>query len=210
MARRKPTPLATDRAPQASLDDGSSATARQPGLQPGSGTAHLHSAPTLMLLHGPPRSPEPVPVDLSTVARSAVDAVRPKAKQKGVPLTFAVGTATPAACRDAGSLSTVLQNMLNNALQDPSGKAVDLSVSPKGDEIEVVVGRDCAESRSDLPHLWGGFRRGAGQERETGGASFAAARQLIGAQGGRVGVRVGTSGRAECWFSLPSVESKTS
>lgn len=92
-------------------------------------------------------------VDLVQVARSALEAAEPKARESGVQLELH-GPATALVCGDPDRLGQVVDNLLTNAIKfTPDGGKVDLRVAsgPAGVSLEVAdTGIGIAESEQGL------------------------------------------------------------
>ncbi len=150
--------------------------------------------------------PEAVVVDMSAAVCSAVDLAQPSFDRAG--LTVAVDVVDGRRARAAADhVPRVLGNLLQNAVRyTPRGGRV--CVEAAGDPTEVTVSvtnTGPAIPAEDVPHVWERFYRvEKSRDASRGGAGIGLAivRQLVEADGGRVGM---TSRDAEtrCWFTLP-------
>jgi signal transduction histidine kinase/ActR/RegA family two-component response regulator len=134
----------------------------------------------------------PQPVDLVSVARGALEGVRPLAAAKKVELAL---SADPMAIEpvsgDPGRLQQVIWNVVANAIKfTPEGGRIDVFIQPSVGYMEVRV-VDTGEGISPvfLPHVFERFRQadGATTRRQSGlGLGLAIVRQLVELHGGTV------------------------
>ncbi|MEP6914723.1 MAG: ATP-binding protein [Acidobacteriota bacterium] len=132
------------------------------------------------------------PVDLVTIARSALDVLRPLAATANVGLNLsATLPATALVSGDAARLQQVLWNLLANAIKfTPRGGRVDLFIDHGADYVEVrVVDTGQGITQEFLPHVFERFRQGDGAttRRHSGlGLGLSIVRQLVELHGGSV------------------------
>ncbi len=133
------------------------------------------------------------PVDVGALAAHTADKLRPLADAGGLTLLVQAppGVVAPA---DRDRLEQVLTNLIDNALKyTPPGGRVEVSVVPRGEEVEVTVsdtGRGIPPE--DLPHVFERFYRvDRSRTRGSGGTGLglAIARHIVEAHGGRISVR---------------------
>ncbi len=129
-----------------------------------------------------PRSPD-------DLLRTAADAVRARAADKGVAVEVAPTAKLPPVVADAARLGDALGNLLDNALEytDAGGRII-LSASAEGGRVTLAVadtGRGIPPEY--LPHVFERFFRVPGQSREGGtGLGLAIVREVVAAHGGVV------------------------
>jgi PAS domain S-box-containing protein len=139
------------------------------------------------------------PVDLTAVARSVVDSVRPEADTKSVAVHFTADDAliVPG---DGPRLQQVVGNLLANALKfTPAGGRIDVRLERAGDEVGLTV-RDSGDGiqAEFLPHVFDRFRQADGsltRAYEGLGVGLAIVRALVELHGGRVSVASEGAGR---------------
>ena len=135
-------------------------------------------------------------------------AVQPHADAKGISIGVApLDTAGVQA--DPGRIGQVLRNLLVNATNyTPSGGAVQVTVSPVRDGVEVSV-QDSGPGipPEDLPYLFERFYRvDKSRSRATGGVGLGLtiAKRLVEAHGGAINVRSQAGSGSTFYFTLPS------
>jgi two-component system CheB/CheR fusion protein len=134
---------------------------------------------------------EHLPLDMSEVARSAVDAMAPAFHSKGVSLT-SDGTEFPLPLfGDASRMTQVITNLLHNALRyTPEGRRVHVSCSQEGGVAKVVVsdeGRGI--DAGDLLGIFGMFtqsRQGLARTEGGLGLGLTIAERIVSSHGGRI------------------------
>jgi signal transduction histidine kinase/DNA-binding response OmpR family regulator len=147
-------------------------------------------------------------VDVASVLRDALEAVRPAAAAKGIQLEVAVDAQEPFVC-DGQRLQQVAWNLLTNAIKfsEPNGvirvrssltqRALELSVSDSGQGIDPEF----------VPYVFDAFRqaKGGSTRRHGGlGLGLAIVKQIVEAHGGTVTANSGGAGRgAEFRIVLP-------
>ncbi|HEY2772905.1 MAG TPA: ATP-binding protein [Candidatus Binatia bacterium] len=134
------------------------------------------------------------PVDVVTVIRSACEAARQSAHEKGIRLTIerrlpeAAGSAIDG---DADRLRQVFWNLVMNAVKfTPHGGRVDVGIDREPERIRVEV-RDSGEGIEPafLPHVFSGFRQADGSSRRRHGGlglGLTLVRHLVELHGGTV------------------------
>jgi len=152
---------------------------------------------------------ETSPVDLSALARDAVDDARARAPERDIDLQ-ADGPAIVAG--DASQLRQVLTNLLGNALlHTPPGTPVEVAVSAGPQEIALTVrdhGPGIPEQARE--HLFERFwRQEGGRERGRAGAGLGLAivHGMVHAHHGRIAVSETAGGGAEFVVRLPAAHS---
>lgn len=170
------------------------------------------------------------PTDLAQVIEATVSTFALVAEEKGISLDMQVAEGLPMVQADSDRLAQVLRNLLGNALRHtPAGGHIRVSgsrfqVSRDGEpetfnlepgtpgfgEWVIVAVEDSGEGipPEDLPHIFDRFwRADRSRSRETGGSGLGLtiARQLVQAQGGRIGVQSELGHGSRFWFTLPVV-----
>ena len=130
-------------------------------------------------------------VDLSSVAQTVVDSLRPAADEKGINLDVTVPAAPIVVDGDSGRLQQVFSNLLTNALKFISrGGHVRIAMSRVGSKAQVQVIDDGEGIDADfLPHIFDRFRQAEtakGQSHGGLGLGLAIVRELVHAHGGTV------------------------
>ena len=103
----------------------------------------------------------PSPVDLVEIARAAVDAALPAARQRRIELALTSEGSTAPLLADSHRLQQVAANLLSNALKftDPGGR-VDVAISGQDGRVELVVSDTGGGiSPEFLPHVFERFRQ---------------------------------------------------
>jgi PAS domain S-box-containing protein len=134
---------------------------------------------------------ESAPVDLSTVVRAAVDAVRHAANAKDIRLDVSVEPRVRPVAGDAGRLQQVVWNLLSNAVKfTPDGGHVEVSLASSGFYAEIRVRDDGQGITADFaPRLFERFsQHDASTTRHHGGLGMGLAivRHLVELHGGTV------------------------
>jgi CheY-like chemotaxis protein/two-component sensor histidine kinase len=134
---------------------------------------------------------ERAPARLAVIVEGAVDAVRPRADEKGVRLDAVVGDEMLTVFADAQRLQQVVWNLLWNAVKfTPSGGLVQVHVRAVGTRADLVVTDTGVGIDAEfLPHVFGWFRRADHDVRSPGeglGLGLALVRQLVELHGGTV------------------------
>jgi two-component system phosphate regulon sensor histidine kinase PhoR len=145
-------------------------------------------------------------VDLSTVVRDAVEAMRER-----VPESISVratGNGDAAAVGDRGRIEQVLVNLLDNAVKySPDGGEVVVSTVPSTSTVRVEV----ADEGMGIPPaeqeaVFEKFYRGDPQHRAVPsgtGLGLYVCRELVRRMGGTIGVRSEPGHGSTFWFDLP-------
>lgn len=132
-------------------------------------------------------------VDLASIVRDAVDAMRPAAEGKGVGLRANLSGDLGAASGDPARLRQVVYNLLSNAVRHtPRGGNVVVEVVRQNDDVEIAV-TDTGEGieRELLPHIFERFRQGeGGTTRRYGGLGLGLAivKHIVELHGGSISV----------------------
>lgn len=157
------------------------------------------------------------PVDLVSLAQTAVENFMPAAEAAGVKLEIcARDIAGPAVADraglvqgDADRLAQVLRNLLSNALRHtPAGGQVTVQVRQTDGQVQLqVADTGSGIPPEDLPHIFDRFYRGdKSRSRQGGGAGLglAIARQLVLAHGGQIRVESAPDQGATFTITLPA------
>ena len=148
-------------------------------------------------------------VDIAAVVKDAVQTLGPAARAKEIAIKTAVDPAAGWLTGDAERLQQIVWNLLSNAVKfTPKGGRVDLTVSRRGSEVEIVVtDTGCGISADFLPHVFERFRQeDAGTTRRHGGLGLGLAivRHLVELHGGSVMAQSDGQGRGATFrVSLP-------
>lgn len=131
------------------------------------------------------------PVDLPTVAATALDVLRPLAAARNVRLTLEAAPDVPAVNGDAGRLQQIIGNLLANAIKfTPSGGCVRVVIEVSNKQVEVrVVDTGNGISADLLPHVFERFRQAddASTQRHSGlGLGLSIVLDLVELHGGTV------------------------
>lgn len=147
------------------------------------------------------------PVALGALLRSALEAHRPLAEEKGVALDVAP-FASCAVEADEQRIYQVFSNLVGNALcHTPRGGRVTLSSEVVDGEARISVadtGRGIAAA--DLPRVFDRFWRAKGAPCGGAGLGLSIARALVEAHGGRIGAESRPGEGATFTFTLPVAE----
>ena len=153
---------------------------------------------------------DPQPGDIAALARSVVDAIRPRAEATGISVEAPAGPG-PIVEMDGARIAQALSNLIENAMQHtPESGRVGVTVGVDGGWARVAVsnaGEGIPES--ELPLVFDRFHRvDPSRARATGGAGLglAIAKQLIEAHGGRISVASVLGSGSTFTFELPIAE----
>ena len=131
------------------------------------------------------------PVDLATIAISAIDVVSPAATAKNITLLTKIDTAEPWMMGDPDRIQQVVWNLLSNAVKfTEAGGRVTLGITREGDILQLSVedtGRGI--SAEFLPQMFERFRQAdSSSSRRHGGLGLGLSlvRQLVELHGGQV------------------------
>jgi PAS domain S-box-containing protein len=110
------------------------------------------------------------PFELVELVRTAVGALEPSARERGVALHFGAEPEEIVVVGDAERIEQVVHNLVDNAIKfTPEGGRIDVAVRQRGERVELEV-RDTGEGIAPelLPTVFSRFRQGAGGPRGTG------------------------------------------
>nr|MBA2255528.1 GHKL domain-containing protein [Chloroflexota bacterium] len=169
------------------------------------------SLDTLTEVERPPAD-QPVEVDLTTLIRAAVELAQPGMRTAGIGTEVRVPQHLLAR-GDPDMLAQVLGNLLQNATRyTPSGGRVTITGERRpGDVLVSVTNTGSGIPAEDLPHLFERFYRvEKSRDAARGGAGIGLAivRQIVEADGGRVGVE-SRDGLTRFWFSVPDSRARS-
>jgi PAS domain S-box-containing protein len=119
--------------------------------------------------------------------RTAADAIRAPAEEKGVAIEVRVPPNLPHVAADASRIGTALRNLLDNAVMyTDSGGKITLSAQAGGDTVTLLVAdTGCGISAEHLPHVFEKFFRVPGRSRGGGtGLGLAIVNEVVVAHGG--------------------------
>jgi signal transduction histidine kinase len=129
------------------------------------------------------------PVPPADLLRTAADAVRPRAEDKGIEVAVAVAPDLPPVAVDFPRLEHALGNLLDNAVTyTDRGGRITLSADREGDAVVLrVADTGAGIAPEHLPHLFERFFRVPGQSRGSGtGLGLAIVREIVTAHGGSI------------------------
>lgn len=145
-------------------------------------------------------------VRLSSVIEKAVDSVRALSEQRQIAVVKP--QANKVIVGDSDRLVQVLANFLTNALNySPSGSAVEIALSEKGQTVELSVTDDgpvVGEAwRQAIFERFQGADDAPCPRRDGTGVTLSVCRAIIEGHHGTIGVRDGCSGSNMFWFAIP-------
>jgi signal transduction histidine kinase/CheY-like chemotaxis protein len=134
---------------------------------------------------------DPKPIDIAPIVSTAVEAVMPVARAKGVTIGKNIGSGALMVNGDASRLQQVVWNLLTNAVKfTPSGASVDVSLRPDDGNVVLTVSDTGQGIEKDfLPHVFERFRQADSSTTRafTGlGLGLAIVHHLVELHGGRV------------------------
>jgi signal transduction histidine kinase len=127
--------------------------------------------------------------DPKALVRSAVDAIRPRANDKGVALETELPEELPQVSADAQQIAHVLGNLLDNALTyTPAGGRITVSAATDNGVVTLAVAdTGIGIAPEYLPHVFNKFFRIPGHSAESGsGLGLAIVQEVVTAHGGSV------------------------
>ena len=138
------------------------------------------------------------PIDLLTVAETALVGVRAAAQAKDIDLQLSGNRATSIVLGDSDRMQQVLWNLFLNAVKfTPCGGRVRISVGRVGEQVHVTVSdTGCGIPAEFLPHVFQRFRQAEGSSNRVQpglGLGLTLVRQLVELHGGSV--RVESAGK---------------
>lgn len=153
------------------------------------------------------RQLEVLPATPESLLRTAADAVRPRAEDKGVELVVDAPPDLPAVAVDAARLGHALLNLLGNALTyTERGGRVTLAARSGPDGVTFSVqDTGCGIPAEHLPHVFEKFFRVPGRSRGTGtGLGLAIAHEIVIAHGGTIACDSRPGAGTTFRFTLPA------
>ena len=152
------------------------------------------------------------PVELTTIAKAAIDAIASTAKEKEISVTARFDGPRTIVAGDAHRLEQIAGNLLSNAVKfTPSGGWVEVRVHAEGPVAELTV-RDSGQGISPdfMPHVFERFRQGDGtttREHSGLGLGLAIAKNLAELHGGGIqAMSAGEGQGATFTLSLPLLD----
>ena len=143
---------------------------------------------------------EPRPVELATVVRAALDAVRPALDAKSLNLVTELDAATGPVAGDPERLQQVIWNLLTNAIKfTPRGGRIEVRLERRDSHVQVQVSDSGRGIPPDfLPRVFERFSQAEGSSSRTQpglGIGLALVRHLVELHGGTVQVASEGEGR---------------
>ena len=147
-------------------------------------------------------------VDLADLIDHAVNVFTPQAAEKKIAFSLDVARDLPTVWADSQRVEQVVGNIIDNALHYSIEKSqIKITAFPENDSVRVAI----IDEGSGLPDYEIGkifdrfYRSEKSRTRASGGAGLGLAivRQLVEAQGGRVGAENHPGGGLCVWFELP-------
>jgi signal transduction histidine kinase len=129
------------------------------------------------------------PESANSLLQAAVEAVRPRASDKGIELVVQVPPGVPPVAVDAARLGHALRNLLDNALTyTDRGGRITLAAAIDADAVVLsIADTGIGISPEHLPHVFEKFFRVPGQSRGTGtGLGLAIVHEIVTAHGGTI------------------------
>jgi signal transduction histidine kinase len=129
------------------------------------------------------------PESADSLLQAAVEAVRPRAIDKGIELVVQVPPDVPPVAVDAARLGHALRNLLDNALTyTDRGGRITLAATIDADAVVLsIADTGIGISPEHLPHVFEKFFRAPGQSRGTGtGLGLAIVHEIVTAHGGTI------------------------
>ena len=131
------------------------------------------------------------PLDITSVARAAINVVRPAADAKGIVLDYCAEPGLGAICADSARLHQIIWNLLSNAVKfTPNGGKIHVRVEQDGSDTRFTV-KDTGQGIDPefLPRVFDRFRQAdSSTTRSFGGLGLglAIARHLVELHGGTI------------------------
>ena len=150
--------------------------------------------------------PRPEQVDIAALVRGAADLAAPAMARRSINLTVTVADGLIVTARP-DELAQVMANLLQNAIRyTPAGGQVRVAASMTDDGALIWVKNSGSPIPADeLPRVWERFYRvekSRDPARGGAGIGLAIVKQLVEADGGRVGAESSATGN-RFWFSVP-------
>lgn len=144
-------------------------------------------------------------LDVRTVVRDAVSALRTQARNAGITLSFEVPADEVRVRGDAHRLNQVLANLLGNALKfTEEGGVIEVQVTRSRSEAVVkVIDSGAGIAPDHLPHIFDRFWHTARTRRGGSGLGLAIARGVVEAHGGAISVESELGVGTTFSFTLP-------
>ncbi|MDI6883536.1 MAG: HAMP domain-containing sensor histidine kinase [Hadesarchaea archaeon] len=146
-------------------------------------------------------------IQTANLARDAAASAAPFAKEKKIALNTKVPSKLPPIVGDAGRLTQVLTNLLNNAIKFTDQGSVTLVARKKGDQIVIeVIDTGIGISRKDQSKLFTKFYQAdTSARRKYGGTGLGLAicKEIVKAHKGKIWVKSRLGHGSTFGFSLP-------
>ncbi len=150
-------------------------------------------------------APRVAPMPLEDAVASAVEEIRPRAKQHGVALILQIPPGLPPVLADRLQIERVVINLLTNALRaTSSGGAVRVRVFQEDGRLGVAVA-DTGHGipAAHLPHIFERFVQVPGRPSGGAGLGLAIAKRIVDAHGGHITVHSDPGQGAVFTFTVP-------
>nr|WP_290668814.1 ATP-binding protein [Ardenticatena sp.] len=148
-------------------------------------------------------TPRQEEVHVAALLQNEADAFRHRAEQHGTKIVVEADPALPPACGDAGLITRIVDNLLNNAIRHTEQGTITLRAFVNDGMLHVQVA-DTGEGipPEELPHIFDRFRQGK-QRRGSLGLGLAFCKMAVEAQGGRIWVESEVGKGTTFTFTLP-------
>lgn len=149
------------------------------------------------------------PVDLATLARSALGRFDAQIAEKNLHVQIDSESAVPPARGDQGRLASVVDVLVENAvIYTPQGGAITIAVSKDGARVKLsVTDTGIGISRADQERIFSSFfRTDAAKTTDTEGVGIGltVAKSIVEKHGGKMGVSSDGEGKGSTfWFTVP-------
>jgi PAS domain S-box-containing protein len=148
---------------------------------------------------------DPGPQPVSAVLEDAMELMGSLASSRGLSLLCSAPDALPVVWCDPGRVQQLFSNLIGNAIKfTPPGGAVMLAAHAGVGEVTLSVTDTGPGIPPDkLPHVFGRFWQGEGNDRRGIGLGLAIARAIVEAHGGRIWVESEPGAGTTFHFTLP-------
>jgi len=151
---------------------------------------------------------EPVPTDLTDLAKGAVKELDQKIKEKKQSLNVIIEPGLPEINVDPNLVSQIYSNLLSNAVKySPAKGKISLEIRRKdGEIVSEVKDNGYGIPEKEQSRVFSKFYRGSNiveKEKDGNGLGLYLVKQIVLASGGRIGFESHLGQGTNFWFSLP-------